>query len=217
MVRLVGKRFLRKQLRVFRRRPQLIPIISSISLLTIVAIGYASNMHNQSPTVDPASYTQMLNLIGRAESNDNYNAYFGNASNTEIKFTDMSIAEVMKWQADFVAQGHASSAVGRYQIINTTLSGLVNHLALDPNQKFDSIMQDRLAIALLERRGSVDYVTGQLTPQQFAANLAREWAALPRVIGGNDPNASYYAGDGLNASRTSVDEVMNAIEPISAQ
>lgn len=216
MVRLVGKRFLRKQLRVFRRRPQLIPIISSISLLTIVAIGYASNMHNQSPTVDPASYAQVLNLIGQAESNDNYNAYFGNASNSEIKFTDMTIAQVMNWQSNFIAQGHASSAVGRYQIISTTLAGLVDRGVVEANQKFDEATQDKLAIALLERRGSVAYVKKELTPQEFAANIAKEWAALPRVIGG-DPNDSYYAGDGLNKSRTNVDEVMKAIKPISTQ
>lgn len=181
----------------------------------IGVVGYAIHMNNQQPAVDPAAYKPLLNLIGRIESNDNYNAYFGNSQNTEIKFTDMSISEVLAWQSHFVAQGNASSAVGRYQIINTTLSGLVSRQIVDAHQKFDEATQDRLAIALLERRGSLDYVTKQLGPEQFAANLAMEWAALPRVIGG-DPNSSYYASDGLNKSRANVDEVMKAIEPISA-
>lgn len=173
-------------------------------------------MQARQPTVDPATYAPLLNLIARIESNDNYNAYFGNASNTEIKFTDMTIGEVMAWQSHFISQGHASSAVGRYQIINTTLAGLVSRQKVDANQKFDQATQDRIAITLLERRGSLDYVARELTSRQFAANLAREWAALPRVIGDN-PSTSYYAGDGLNASRTSVDEVLKAIEQIGAE
>lgn len=182
-------------------------------LLVTGAVGYAIHMHNQPPAVDPVVYRPILDLIARAESNDNYNAYYGNSRNTEIKFTEMTITEVMNWQQQFVAQGNASSAVGRYQIIDGTLAGLVRRLNINPDQKFDEAMQDRLAIALLERRGALDYITRQLSSQQFAANLAMEWAGLPRVIGG-DPNASYYAGDGLNASRANVDEVMKAIEPI---
>lgn len=185
-------------------------------LLAIGLIGYAIDMQNQRPAIDPTRYTPLLNLIGKVESDDNYNAYFGNASNKEIDFTNMPIAEVLSWQANFVAQGNPSSAVGRYQIINTTLTGLVDQLAIDTNQKFDESTQDRLAIALLERRGSLNYVERELTPQEFAANLSREWAGLPRVIGGN-PDDSYYAVDGLNKSRTSVNEVLKVIEPISAE
>lgn len=173
-------------------------------------------MNNQRPTIDSAAYTPLLDVIAKAESNGNYNAYFGNAGNSQIKFTDMTVAEVMKWQADFIAQGQPSSAVGRYQIISTTLSGLVNRKIVDVNEKFDEATQDRLAIALVERRGSLDYVARQLSAHEFAANLAKEWAGLPRVLGGN-PTDSYYAGDGLNKSRTSVEEVLGAIAPIRAE
>ncbi len=189
-------------------------MIACLLLLGIGTVGYAIHMQNQPPSIDPIVYKPLLSLIGRVESNDNYNAYFGNSKNTEIKFTDMTIAEVLAWQSDFVAQGNASSAVGRYQIINTTLSGLVSRQIVGVNEEFDEATQDKLAIALLERRGSIEYVEKQLTPQEFAANIAKEWAALPRVIG-EDPNSSYYDGDGLNKSRTSVDEVIKAIEPIT--
>lgn len=211
-------KFLRKKIRKLKRswRRNSRFIIGSSVLLVIGAIGYAIHMQNERPVINPTAYTPLLNLIARAESNDNYNAYFGNATNKDVKFTDMSVGQVLAWQSDFVAQGHASCAVGRYQIIDTTLTGLVHQLSLNEHQKFDAPAQDRLAIALLERRGSIDYATRKLSPQQFAANLAKEWAGLPRVIGG-DPNASYYAGDGLNKSRTSVDEVMKAIEPISTK
>ena len=210
-------KFLRKKSRIFwrRLRSRAAPVVAWGVLLVFGIVGYAIHMSNQPPTVDPAAYKPLLNLIGRIESNDNYNAYFSNSKNTEIRFTEMTVAEVLAWQANFVAQGNASSAVGRYQIINTTLSGLVSRKIVSADELFSEATQDLLAIALLERRGSLEYVTKQLAPEQFAANLAKEWAALPRVLGG-DPNASYYQSDGLNKSRTTVAEVMKAIEPISA-
>ncbi len=186
---------------------------ASAIILVTGAMLYASYMDNKRNTVNPATYTPLLQLIARAESNGNYNAYFGNPGNTSINFTQMSIGEVLAWQANFVQQGNASSAVGRYQIVNTTLSGLVRQLGLDVKQKFDQSMQDKLAITLLERRGAEAYVNKELARDQFAANLAKEWAALPKVIGEN-PGHSYYAGDGLNQSRVGVDEIMQAIEPI---
>lgn len=211
-------KFLRKKLRLLQRRflKQSGVIAACAALGVFALVSYTIHMNNQRPTIDSAAYAPLLDVIAKAESNGNYNAYFGNAGNSQIKFTDMTVAEVMKWQADFIAQGQPSSAVGRYQIISTTLSGLVNRKIVDVNEKFDEATQDRLAIALVERRGSLDYVAQQLSAHEFAANLAKEWAGLPRVLGGN-PTDSYYAGDGLNKSRTSVEEVLGAIAPIRAE
>jgi muramidase (phage lysozyme) len=117
---------------------------------------------------------------------------------------------VMHWQQEYVRQGSVSSAVGRYQIVRPTLTGLVARLKLDPNARFDEAMQDRLAIALLERRGAVEYVEKKLSREQFAANLAKEWAALPKVAG-DKPGESYYADDGINQSRVSIDEIYQAL------
>lgn len=170
-------------------------------------------IQNKRLTADPNTYTPLLQLIATVESKGNYNAYFGNAANSAINFTEMTISEVMKWQAEFVRQGNASSAVGRYQIVDTTLMGLVRQLGIDTNDKFDRDTQDKLAVALIERRGAESYVNNELTRDEFAANLAKEWAALPKVIGEN-PHESFYASDGLNKSFVSVDEVRKAIEPI---
>lgn len=164
-------------------------------------------MPSKDSPIDPVAFRSLLNLIARAESDDNYNAYFGNSANTTIDFTSMSIAEVLAWQAEFVRHGNPSSAVGRYQIINTTLDGLVRQLDIDTTQKFDAEMQDKMAIALLERRGARDFVNEKISQEEFAANLAKEWAALPRVVG-NNPNDSYYASDGLNHSRIHVEEIL---------
>jgi muramidase (phage lysozyme) len=160
--------------------------------------------------IDPAAYAPLLATIAKGESGGNYNAYFGSPANTATRFTDMSVSEVMEWQAGHVARGNVSNAVGKYQIILPTLVGLMDQLNINKDEKFDEALQDRLAIALLERRGSVDYVNKKLTREQFAANLAMEWAALPKVIG-SDPESSYYAADGLNKSHVTIDEVYGAL------
>lgn len=176
----------------------------------LVYTGYMDERHF---TIDPTAYRPLLHVIARAESNGNYNAYFGNANNSEIKFTAMPIAEVLSWQQQYVNQGSPSSAVGRYQFLDSTLAGLVNELGIDPQQPFDEPTQDRLAIALVERRGAHEYASDKLSREQFAANLAKEWAGLPKVIGDN-PHQSHYEGDSLNSARVGVDEVLRAIKPI---
>lgn len=212
----MAPKFIRKRIRYIKRwlRDKQFFLLAAVILLCVGAILYATYMQNKRLTVDPATYKPLLGLIAKAESNDNYNAHFNNPGNTSTKFTEMTIAEVLKWQAEYVNQGNFSSAVGRYQIINTTLSGLVKQLDIDTKQKFDQATQDKMAIALLERRGSEDYVNNQLTRDEFAANLAKEWAGLPKVTGDN-PDDSYYASDGVNKARVKVDEVQKAIEPIS--
>lgn len=163
--------------------------------------------------VVPASYQPLLTVIAAAESHGNYNAYFGNAANTSIRFTDMTVAEVLAWQKQHVAQGGISSAVGRYQIIDTTLGELVHTLGIDHGQRFDEATQDAIAIGLLERRGSVAYANNQMTREEFAANLAKEWASLPSITGAS-ADQSYYAGDGINKSLVAKEKVLGAIDKI---
>ncbi len=212
------RRFIRKRrltLREWRKRQLPRAAISGL-LLCAAVLAYTGYMSTQRHNVDQRSYQQLLTLIARAESNDNYNAYYANPRNTSIRFTSMTIEEVLAWQREQIAAGSPSTAVGRYQIINTTLKGLVDELGLAPSQLFDESMQDRLAITLLERRGAVAYINKEITPEEFAANLAKEWAALPRIEG-ERPTDSYYAGDGLNKARLAPHEVLGAIEPIKPE
>jgi muramidase (phage lysozyme) len=202
------KRRMLKKWRQFARQNRWTLRATAGSLLVLGgAIMYVSMT---APKVDPSAYTPLLNTIAKGESNGNYNAHFGNANNMAIRFTDMSVGDVLKWQEKYVHEGSASSAVGKYQIIRSTLQGLVSELDIDQDAKFDAALQDKMAIALLERRGSLDFVDNKLTREQFAANLAKEWAALPKVVGDN-PNESFYASDGLNQARISIQEVYFAI------
>ena len=197
-------------LRRRRNRPKLLVGLLVASLV----FGFATLKYESEPaTIDPAAYRPLLDAIARGESSDNYNAYFGHPDNSTVHFTTMTVAQVLQWQEEYVRQGHYSSAVGRYQIVRPTLAGLVARLKIDPSARFDAVMQDRMAIALLERRGAVQYAEKELSREQFAANIAQEWAALPKAVG-DKPGESYYAGDGVNQSRLTIEEVYQAISQL---
>ena len=189
--------------------------IVCLLVLVMGLVAYAGLMSKNDKPINPRAFKPLLNLIAKGESDDNYNAYFGNPSNQEINFTNMTIAEVLSWQTNYIKQGSPSSAVGRYQIINKTLAGLVDQLDLDTSKIFDEELQDRLAIALLERRGAKDFVNGRISREEFASNLSKEWAALPKVLGDN-PHESYYASDGLNQSRIAVTDLLKVIKKVES-
>lgn len=197
---------LRKLKRAIRRR---VPLFTICAVIITGGVIFAI-MHKQ-PTIDPTAYAPLLTTIAKGESNGNYNAYFGHGENQSIHFTDMTIDQVLAWQDDYVKQGSASSAVGRYQFLNSTLKGLRDQLKLSSKTKFNDETQDTLAIALIERRGAVSFVEQKLTPEAFAKNLSQEWASLPTTTGMH-PEKSYYDGDGLNSAQIKPSEILGAID-----
>lgn len=207
MARKIALRKFKKMLRRLFTREGAFMAISVLILGAIVIYGVLQTRI----MIDPVAYTPLLSIIARGESRDNYNAYFANASNQEIKFTSMSLAEVLAWQKKYVQEGSPSNAVGRYQIIQPTLEGLINEYNLDTKLIFNEALQDKLAIALLERRGSIDFIKRDLSAEEFAHNLSKEWAALPKVVGEN-PQDSYYAGDGLNRAHIETGAILGTID-----
>lgn len=150
--------------------------------------------------------TQLLDMIADAEHNleDDYNTGYGNVS---VPFTSMTINEVLEWQDNYVADGSISSAAGRYQVLRGTLRDMVNWLDLSGDELFDEAMQDRIAVALLERRQYDDFLRGDITDEEFMLNLSMEWASLPSDMDG----FSYYDGDGINSAQTTPEIALAAI------
>jgi len=151
-----------------------------------------------------ASAQQILDMIANAESNKNPNAMF--PSQTIPGLTDKTIQDVLALQHQRTSQGIRSSAAGQYQIIQNTLSGLVNQGILNMADRFNVATQDRAAMELIRRKGYDDYRSGKITGNDFANNLASTFAALPMPDG-----RSLYAGDGLNRAQISRDRVMNVL------
>ena len=91
--------------------------------------------------------------------------------------TTMTIGEIMDLQADpgkskmsnaeWVRQGKLH-AVGRYQIIGSTLKGLVKRLGISRDEKFTPQLQDRLFLSLLKSGGPGQWVgLNKATPEEL--------------------------------------------------
>ena len=159
-------------------------------------------------TVPPGA-ALLLDFIAGPESHGSYTIIYGNHQGTLAKpITSMTIGELLTAQSDW---GHrwGSSAAGRYQIMQATLTGLVHSLGLGTSEAFSPGLQDRLGYQLLKQRGYADFMTRKLPLGTFALHLAQEWASLPVIIpvkGAHRQLAigdSYYRGDGMNAALVS--------------
>ena len=119
--------------------------------------------------------------------------------------TDMTIGEVMAHQS---SSPRRLFAAGRYQIIPDTLKGILPSSGLTVRDLFSPQNQDRLGLALIQRRKQAwDYLTGKSANRDAALlALAQEWASLPDPRTGN----SYY-GSGNRAQHT-VAEVAAALD-----
>jgi muramidase (phage lysozyme) len=154
---------------------------------------------------------KLLTLIRKAEANENYNAYYRNARNKDNPdFSKMTVKQVRAWQNEYVRKGSKSSAVGAYQIIRKTMDDIMKHSSIPVDALFNAETQDTMAMYLLRKRGLNSYLAKSISKEEFANNLAKEWASFP-VIGGPKEGQSFYAGDGLNHARVNPKQVMEAL------
>ena len=141
-----------------------------------------------------APYAGLLDLIASKESsNDTVNGgydslntggsaggHVAHGSGTGIgKFgrplTEMTVAEVM----DMQARG-SLHATGRYQIIGSTLAGLVRQGKASRSDLYDQATQDRLAIALIHRRAG-KFFSGEVGANEVVGGMGNEWIGLQNV------------------------------------
>ena len=176
------------------------------------------------PASPPTSGVRgLLNFIAELESAGNYDAYYSRARNTDNpRVSAMTLAALRTWQDEFVGpRGMPSSAAGRYQIIRRTLDSLINSMSLDPTATvYDPNTQDSMAVKLLEGRGLKQYLGGNLSVDDFANALAREWASLPVVTPqardgrSIQPGFSYYSGVGDNKALAGVESFRRAVQAV---
>lgn len=130
-------------------------------------------------------------LTARGESKGgNYNIVVGGSS---ANLTSMTIGEVLQFQSQMKAsKKYASTAVGKYQIIQSTLEGAVQSMGLNLNELFDEKMQERIFKDYLigaKRKNVSAYLNGTIpdTPenlQKAQMDLAMEFASygVPRDV-----------------------------------
>jgi len=151
----------------------------------------------------------LLDLIGQIEANGNYNAKFSQANATD-DLSQYTVREIQYKQYRW-GRSTGSSAFGKYQFIRKTLGSLLDDLDIDDDTLFTPELQDQLAEELLERRGLSKWAAGRMSDERFMDSLSKEWASLPYHTG-----RSYYAGDGLNKSLTSRNQVRAVLQKVKS-
>lgn len=171
---------------------------------------------------------ELANVISSGESPKyGYDSWYGRGTRRGAPAppkppTQMTVREVLDWQAKSNPPGPGTNAVGRYQIVNIpnapTMSEVVQQMGLTGDEMFDKTTQDKMFLHLLKKRGYEDFKKGKLTWDQFANNLAKEWASLPVVTATRrgrvklQPGSSYYSGDGVNKAHIPLDKFTSVFE-----
>ena len=143
----------------------------------------------------------LLDLIGKGESGGNYDQLVGGKT---ADLTNMTIQQVLDMQKTMTkTNGFISTAVGKYQMINSTLLAEAKNAGLDLNTtKFDKATQDLLANQLVDQAGY-----GKKDTATVMKNLASTWAALPKDMSGRGAYDRYNN----NMANIKPDELIAAI------
>lgn len=165
-------------------------------------------------------YRPLLNLIGTTEGTDKGRGYnetlaYGRLTGGDVDLVSMTLDEIDALQTRMLKHPQNvwnSSALGRYQIVRTTLRNIRETLGLTGKELFDRDMQDRMACFLLGQRGIDKYLAGRLSEDTMLLNLAKEWASLPKPEGGG-----YYSGQRTAATPAQVKAVLAYVRKLHAE
>lgn len=162
----------------------------------------------------------LLDAIGAREAPKGYGQIYAGARGVprDTDVSKLTLKGVLDFQQRMLAGGSASTACGRYQFLRKTLQATMLQMGLGGAELWGPELQDRMAVHLMENRGLSNYLARSLSREDFANNLAKEWASLPvvtAIFNGTrtvQPGQSYYAGDGLNASFHKVGEILALLD-----
>ena len=169
-------------------------------------------------TASGGKWKPILELIAKAESvNGSYDSIY--PSSVKPGLSEMTIAEADAWQAR-TASSRGSAAAGRYQFMD--ILNQAQAAGLTGSDKFSPSNQDKMAIALIEKKRGVTMDMVKDNPVEAAKRLSMEWAGLPvlsRTRGRSrtvEAGQSYYSGDGLNKATISTGELEGALKQTTA-
>ena len=166
------------------------------------------------PSPADAWYKPILDLIGLSEGTDRgrgYNETLGYGKFTKtpdnpsgaVNLIGMTLDQIDKLQKDMLARPDNtlnSSALGRYQIIRTSLLDLREKHGLSGSTLFNEQMQDHLAALLINDGGGANPKT-----------LSRKWASFP------DPDSGHsFYGQQTGVTPQQVQDAMRELPPVGA-
>ena len=168
--------------------------------------GTANNYGMSQDAVTDTKWKPILNLIASVESIDGSysSSYSPSGSRVIAGLENMTIEEAVEAAGGTDSNGR-HYAIGRYQFTTLT-SGQAALAGLKNTDKFSPENQDKMAIALIEKKKGINFDMLRESPQKAQMLLAQEWAGLPK----DQTNRSYYGGDGVNAAHTDTNAVRGA-------
>lgn len=168
----------------------------------------------------PTKAKDLLDFIGDIEAPRGYGTIYGNNQRKLPKpLTSMTFNEVQKAQPSWTKR-FGSSASGRYQFMYRTLKGLHREMSIKGSTKFTDVLQDDMGYHLLKRRGFQKYLDGSISRTEFGKRLAKEWASFPVLASTKGAHRqltrgqSYYAGDKVNKSLVSPEQVERVLSKL---
>lgn len=161
--------------------------------------------------VAPASgYTkgrigQILDLIALYESRGNYNAVFSSPQNPNL--TNMTISEVIAYGSKIKAKT-GGTPLGRYQIVQGTLQGILKSAGVSLNDKFSPEIQDKLCVQIMKSAGADPnmFLMGSVSPEKCVSKWANQWSTWP-----TSPNNKNIVG---NESAWQWNDIVNKLNII---
>lgn len=213
------------------------PVVPAQPRPTPEATSAASRVRPSPTPTAPTTGAGLKPVLAKAESG-NYNQLVfpkrGTNAPTTANLTDMTLNQVLAYQEQMRKSGnYPSDAVGKYQVIGSTLQGAITNLKLDGNQKFDQKTQDKIYEDYLiggKRKGVMDYITGKTNNLlQAMLEMAQEFASFPVPFDLHRPAAknrqgriiwderdikkgeSYYIGSGGNQAHVKLEQSAKAL------
>jgi len=172
---------------------------------------------SRGPSAGKEGWGPILELIAQAESvGGSYDSVYPGTIKPGL--SSMTIGEADAWQAR-TASERGSAAAGRYQFM--TILDQARNAGLGPGDIFSPENQDKMAIALIEKKKMVSVDMIKDNPIEAARRLSQEWAGLPVLSAtkGASRNISrgqsYYAGDGLNKATVSPEQLTGAFSQVN--
>lgn len=152
---------------------------------------------------------KLKSLIAVAEAGPKgYDAVHVQAQRLPKRPTQMTLREIAIWVKATPGKPHA---IGRYQIIPSTMKMLIRRSGFAPQTRFSPQVQDAFADILLADAGLQKFLKGRISRKRFMNNLARIWAGLPTSNGKSHYDG--YAGNRATITRRFFDSRMAAFFP----
>jgi len=134
-----------------------------------------------------------------------------------------TIGDVKKFQANAKDSAYGKLwATGRYQIIPTTLLGLLKRVPLKDSDLYNKENQDRLGWELIkERKAIIDYINGVVPDtkenlERASLEMAKIWASLgvPYSANGVGKDQSYYGKNNVDKASVLSATVMQKLKEL---